>query len=81
MTLESKTVASTERKASLWTTISAVLWAFLGVRRKSDFEKDIGRLTPMQIAIVGAAGGVVFVLILVAIVAWVVGDMPSAAPL
>lgn len=67
-------------KAGWWITVSAILWAFLGVRRKADFEKDIGRLSPMHIAIVGAIGGVVFVLVLVAIVAWVVGDMPSAAP-
>ena len=68
-------------KAGWWTTTVAILWAFLGVRRKSDFEKDIGRLTPMHIAIVGSIAGVALVLFLVAVVAWVVGDMPSAAPL
>ncbi len=68
-------------KAGWWVTTTAILWAFLGVRRKADFEKDIGRLSPMHIAIVGAVAGVVFVLVLVAVVAWIVGDVPTAAPL
>ena len=57
-----------------WATISAVLWAFLGVRRKSDFEDDIGKLTPLQIAIVGAIGGVLFVVLLMLVVQWVVAS-------
>ena len=59
---------------SWWATISAVLWAFLGVRRKSDFEDDIGKLTPLQIAIVGAVGGVMFVIFLMLVVQWVVAS-------
>jgi hypothetical protein len=59
---------------SWWATISAVLWAFLGVRRKSDFEDDIGKLTPLQIAIVGAIGGVLFVVLLMLVVQWVVAS-------
>jgi len=54
-----------------WATVTAVLWAFLGVRRKSDFEDDIGSLTPLQIVIVGALGGLLFVLVLVLVVKWV----------
>jgi hypothetical protein len=60
------------RKGSWLATVSAVLWAFLGVRRKSDFEDDIGKLTPLQIAVVGAVGGVLFVLALMLLVQWVV---------
>ena len=59
------------RKGSWLATVSAVLWAFLGVRRKSDFEDDIGSLTPLQIVIVGALGGLLFVLVLVLVVKWV----------
>jgi hypothetical protein len=60
------------RRGSWTATVSAVLWAFLGVRRKSDFEDDIGKLTPLQIAVVGAIGGVLFVVILMLLVQWVV---------
>ena len=60
------------RKGSWLATVSAILWAFLGVRRKSDFESDIGKLSPFQILVGGAIGGVLFVIGLVLLVQWVV---------
>jgi len=53
-------------------TIKAVLWAFLGVRKRSAYEEDLGKLSPFQIIAValGAVGVLVGGLIL--LVNWVV---------
>jgi hypothetical protein len=60
------------RKATLWSTVKAVAWSFLGVRKSSEFQADIGRLNPFYIIAVGVVGAVLFVLILIALVNWVV---------
>jgi hypothetical protein len=53
-------------------TVKAVLWAFLGIRKRSAYEQDLGKLSPFQI--IGVALGLVilFVIGLVALVHWVV---------
>ncbi|MDO9159446.1 MAG: DUF2970 domain-containing protein [Burkholderiaceae bacterium] len=62
----------TKRSAGLWTTVSAVLWAFLGVRRRSDYQKDIERLNPLHLIAVGVVLALVFVLGLMALAKWAV---------
>lgn len=64
--------APSASKGSLWATVKAVAWSFLGVRRSSGFQDDIGRLTPYHIIAVGVAGAVLFVLFLIAVVNWAV---------
>lgn len=61
------------RKGSLPATVMAVLWAFLGVRRQSDYQKDIAQLNPLHIIAVGVVLALLFVLTLILIVNWVVG--------
>jgi hypothetical protein len=53
-------------------TVKAVLWAFFGVRRKSGYEEDLGKLSPF--AVIGVALLLVLCFIggLVALVNWVV---------
>jgi hypothetical protein len=60
------------RTASFWQTIRAVGWSFLGVRKNSEFQADIGRLNPFHIVVAGIVGAVIFVLSLIALVNWVV---------
>ncbi len=52
--------------------MKAVLWGFLGVRRDTDYQKDIASLNPIHIIIVGIAVAMLFVLGLIALVNWVV---------
>lgn len=54
--------------ASVW----AVLWGFLGVRRKSDYEQDIHTLRPLPLMLVGFVLTVLFVGGLMALVHWLV---------
>lgn len=71
---------SSKASTSWASTATAVLWAFLGVRRRTDFERDLGRLTPLRLAVVGVIAALIFVFVLLAVVAWVVGDAPGASP-
>ncbi|HEX7890178.1 MAG TPA: DUF2970 domain-containing protein [Ramlibacter sp.] len=53
-------------------TVKAVLWAFLGIRKKSAYEEDLGKLSPFQIISVALGVVVMFVVGLVVLVNWVV---------
>ena len=64
--------AHTPRRAGFWATIRAVLWAFLGVRRKTDYHRDATSLDPRAIIVAGLLGGLVFVLVIVAFVRFIV---------
>ena len=49
------------RKGSLWRTIVAVGWSFLGIRKSSEFQEDIAKITPLHILGVGLVAGLLFV--------------------
>ena len=61
-----------ERKPALMDTFKAVLWAFLGVRRRSDYEKDVQRLNPLHLMAMGVVLALMFVGGLILLVNWVV---------
>lgn len=63
-----------QRKGSLWRTIVAVLWSFVGLRSRKAFQQDIAQLNPIHIIVVGIALALLFVLGLVALVQWVVAQ-------
>lgn len=52
--------------------VKAVLWAFLGVRKKSAYEEDLGQVSPFQIIGVAIVVVALFVGGLIALVNWVV---------
>lgn len=52
--------------------VKAVLWAFLGVRKKSAYEEDLGKVSPFQIIGVALVVVALFVGGLIALVNWVV---------
>ncbi len=58
--------------STFWQTLAAVLWAFFGVRKKSDHERDAARLNPVHVVLAGVFGAAVFVLVLILIVRSVV---------
>jgi hypothetical protein len=59
-------------KASLRRSVIAVAWSFLGVRKHSEYQEDIARITPLHVLGVGFVGGLLFVLALIGFVHWVV---------
>ncbi len=52
-------------------TIKMILWAFLGVRKKSEFDKDI-KINPILILATGFILAVLFVISLIVIVNMIV---------
>ncbi len=62
------------KKGSLWRTIVAVAWSFLGIRKSSEFQEDIAHITPLHILGVGLVAGLLFVIGLMLVVNWVVGN-------
>lgn len=62
------------RRGSFLRTVKAVAWSFVGIRKKSDYEEDLGRLDPLHIIVVALLGVVLFVGGLVMLVHWVVGQ-------
>ncbi|WP_048441416.1 DUF2970 domain-containing protein [Caenimonas sp. SL110] len=53
-------------------TAKAVAWAFLGIRKNSDYRNDLGKLNPLHIILVALVGVGIFVGGLIALVNWVV---------
>ena len=62
-----------KRKGSLFRTIKAVMWSFVGLRARGEYEKDIQQLNPVHLVVAGLIGAVVFVGGLMALATWVVG--------
>ncbi|CDS51197.1 putative membrane protein [Polaromonas sp. CG9_12] len=60
------------RKLSLWRTVKAVAWSFIGLRARGDYEEDVKNLSPLHIIAVGLVGIFVFVAVLVLLVNWAV---------
>ena len=61
-----------QRRPSLMTTVRAVLWGFLGVRRQDDYQKEIARLNPLHLIAVGLVLALLFVVGLMVLVNWAV---------
>jgi hypothetical protein len=60
-----------QHKSSALHAVRAVLWSFIGIRSKSEYEADITRLTMTQIVVAGIIGAVLFVLMLLLLVYFV----------
>ncbi|MES2939983.1 MAG: DUF2970 domain-containing protein [Pseudomonadota bacterium] len=58
-------------KPSLARTVKAVAWAFMGIRKNSDYQEDLGKLNPFHIIAVALVAVALFVGGLIALVNWV----------
>jgi hypothetical protein len=60
------------QKVPLWLsffrTFKMVAWSFLGIRKRSEFHKDVAQVNPVQVVVVGVVSGVLFVIGLVVVV-------------
>ena len=48
--------------------MKAVFWSFLGIRKRSDYEKDSDSLNPVHVIIGGLIGAVLFIGVLIMLV-------------
>jgi len=60
------------KKSSFTQSMIAVLWAFLGVRKKSGLQEDVASLSFIHIIIAGVLGALIFMGVLLLIVKAVV---------
>lgn len=66
---------ASQRKLNFLQTLKAVLWGMFGVRKGAGYQEDAGKLNPVHLIVAGLLAGVIFVLVLVAIVRWVVASL------
>ena len=66
--------ATVARKGSFRRTVLAVVWSFFGVRKSSDYEKDLDQLNPLHLILAGVIGAALFVGGLLALVSWVLSS-------
>jgi amino acid transporter len=59
-------------KISLLRSVKAVAWSFLGIRKSSEFQEDIDKITPLHVLGVGLVAGLLFVVGLIILVNLVV---------
>jgi hypothetical protein len=52
--------------------VKAVAWSFLGIRKSSEFQEDIDKITPLHVLGVGLVGVFLFVISLIVFVNLVV---------
>ena len=62
------------RKGSFLQTMRAVAWSFFGVRKSSDYEKDVSQLNPLHVVIAGVIGAIVFIVVLLVVANWVLSS-------
>jgi hypothetical protein len=59
-------------KVPLWLstlrTFKMVAWSFLGIRKRSEFQKEVTQVNPAQLVFVGVVSGIFFVIGLVVVV-------------
>jgi hypothetical protein len=67
-----------QRKASFLQTMKAVAWSFFGVRKSTDYEKDVSQLNPVHVIVAGVIGALIFIAVLVLVVNWVIGSGVAA---
>lgn len=59
--------------SSFGRSMKAVMWSFLGVRKRRDLEADAAQLNPLHVVIAGLIGAAIFIAILIVVVRLVVG--------
>jgi hypothetical protein len=66
------------RKGSFLQTMRAVAWSFFGVRKASEYEKDLSQLNPLHVIIAGVLGALLFIGLLLLLVNWVLSSGVAA---
>ncbi len=68
----SSTTMAAPHKGSVLQTVKAVAWAFLGIRKNSSYQEDLGKLHPFHVIAVALIAVALLVAGLIMLVHWVV---------
>ncbi|MFT3735940.1 MAG: DUF2970 domain-containing protein [Rhodocyclaceae bacterium] len=63
-----------QRNPGFLATVSAVFGAFIGIRKRRDYERDAAQFKPAHLIIAGIIGGVIFVVSMVMFARFVVSQ-------
>jgi len=63
-----------KKKSSFTRSMKAVMWGFLGVRKKAGLQEDVASLSFVHIIIAGVVGALIFMGVLLLIVKAVVSN-------
>jgi len=66
--------ALAQRRLNFFQTLKAVFWGFFGVRKGKGYQEDIARLNPVHLIVAGVIATILFVLGLVAVARWFIGQ-------
>ncbi|SEA07125.1 MAG: DUF2970 domain-containing protein [Paraburkholderia sp.] len=61
------------RRSSFGQSLRAVLWSFLGVRKRRDLEADATQLNPLHVVVAAVICAAIFIGVLIFVVRLVVG--------
>ena len=64
-------------KPSFLRSLRLVAWGFLGVRKNSEYQRDLAQVNPFHVILAGIIGLVLLVLLLVGLVNWAVSGAPA----
>jgi hypothetical protein len=70
--MKKRDTSATPGLASPFQAAKAVFWSFLGIRKRTQHESDVTRLSPLQVVVAGLVGAAIFVLSLILLVRFVV---------
>lgn len=69
--MSAHTPSAPPRRGSLLRAVKAVAWSFMGIRKNSEYQEDLGKLNPFHIIGVALVAVALFVAGLIALVNWV----------
>ncbi|HXD40622.1 MAG TPA: DUF2970 domain-containing protein [Ramlibacter sp.] len=69
--MSANTPSAPARRGSVLRTIKAVAWSFVGIRKNSEYQEDLGKVNPFHIIATALVGVALFVAALIALVNWV----------
>lgn len=67
-TLQSPSVAPATADGSFLRSLKAVAWSFVGIRKNSEYLKDLGSINPLHVIVVGIGAALALVIGLVVLV-------------
>ena len=69
--------AAPPTKPSFLRSLRLVAWGFLGVRKNSEYQRDLAQVNPFHVILAGIIGVLLLVLLLVGLVNWAVSGAPA----
>ena len=64
-------------KPSFLRSLRLVAWGCLGVRKNSEYQRDLAQVNPFHVILAGIIGVLLLVLLLVGLVNWAVSGAPA----